>query len=824
MINFRKIASVLASTVMVGSTVAMAAAANFPDPFVASGVDSVGIVYGANAQVDLAAVLDIQSKLATELAGQTATGASTASSSTVSGGDFIKLERGSDKFNIRNAMSDFYSTLDEDELSVVLAKGTYSNDDNNDYKFEQQITLGTNLNLTFFEDTKVNKKDPKVGFDFTRNTPILNYSLEFTPDAADNSATLTATTGHKLETTDLPMLGRTYYIQDVTTTSNGVKLTLLDTANSAIVSEGETKSVTVNGVTYDVSIVFISSTEIKLNVNGVTTNSLAEGGIYKVATDTYIAIKDIMARDKTGTVDSVEFSIGSGKMVLEEGQEVEVNNEDISDIENADGSDKYGSTVKTYFTNTSTKISKIILAWTTDEDEWILPGRDLVLPGFETIKLSMGEFNTPKKEKTSFSDNDAVVVDTTISEGDLSLAIISANASFTGFDGIGEEGNISTSSPVALITNGTTNPSFNLSESYDSYFVATWISGDDAESYAYRISSVSASSGKNQTKLTNLAKGGSDITFSEVTDTKDRGRITFTLASASDALGTATVRATASSGTVYGDRLVTKEGLMMKLPVDLPNNVTGDTGFNLSYNSLGVSTFDVNFTEEDKDGNIGQGKSFVITVGTDSGNSGTEPNAVSASYITLKDTADNDIDVGYVSSDLATKLTYTAPSNGLNDLDIEYHGDESFGEVFISESGAALIASSGSSTGVKTLGSVSVKDSEVTSVSAKNLIVVGGSCVNTVAAKLLGSDSALCGDAFTTKTGVASGQYLIETFASPYTTGKVATLVAGYNAGDTTNAAKFLTTQTVDTTAGKKYVGTTSTTATLSTAATTATA
>jgi len=62
--------------------------------------------------------------------------------------------------------------------------------------------------------------------------------------------------------------------------------------------------------------------------------------------------------------------------------------------------------------------------------------------------------------------------------------------------------------------------------------------------------------------------------------------------------------------------------------------------------------------------------------------------------------------------------------------------------------------------------------------------------VNSVAAELLGVTNPTCGEGFTTATGVNSGQYLIETFSR--TGGKVATLVVGYNAGDTTNAAKAL--------------------------------
>ena len=124
--------------------------------------------------------------------------------------------------------------------------------------------------------------------------------------------------------------------------------------------------------------------------------------------------------------------------------------------------------------------------------------------------------------------------------------------------------------------------------------------------------------------------------------------------------------------------------------------------------------------------------------------------------------------------------------------------------------------STGSTTaGATELGAVTVDDSEVASVAGKNLVVVGGSCINSVAADLLGG--ALCGANFEQKTGAGSGSFVIQTFSR--SGGKVATLVAGYNAADTTNAAKYLTTQSVDTTVGKTYVGTSATSAKLVTAA-----
>ncbi len=126
------------------------------------------------------------------------------------------------------------------------------------------------------------------------------------------------------------------------------------------------------------------------------------------------------------------------------------------------------------------------------------------------------------------------------------------------------------------------------------------------------------------------------------------------------------------------------------------------------------------------------------------------------------------------------------------------------------------IGSIGSSVGgsVGSLGQVLVKDSQVASVSNDNLIVVGGSCINSAAASLVGG--AFCGSDWTSATGVGSGQFLIQSFNSTINSnGLVALLVAGYDAPDTVNAATYLTMQKPDTGFGNKYIGTTSTSASL---------
>lgn len=100
-----------------------------------------------------------------------------------------------------------------------------------------------------------------------------------------------------------------------------------------------------------------------------------------------------------------------------------------------------------------------------------------------------------------------------------------------------------------------------------------------------------------------------------------------------------------------------------------------------------------------------------------------------------------------------------------------------------------------------------VADTEAATMADKNLIVVGGSAINRVAADLLGLSFPAYGEEWQTETGVGAGHYLIETFRSPYSDDKVATLVAGYNAADTRAAANKLAADydVMDFEEGKKY-------------------
>lgn len=774
MLKLKKIASALAGFAMVGATIGMAAATTYPQPFVSSsGAADVAIVYGSHpaATVDLAGAVRVQESLNTFA---TSTGGTT----TPTGGDSVMLSKGTDKFNLGNGANSFFTSMDEDQLSTMLAPGSYLNDQNEEFDYTQKLQLGSWNNLTHFQDNEFNDDEPTIGFALANGDHVLNYTLDFEPDAAEGG------TGFAdLETTKITLLGREYSILDAGTTSGDVYLTLLDAANTALVSEGETETLVIGTSTYEVSAQVFSSTQVILTVNGERTNTLNEGQTQRLSGDTYVGISDILYVSKETGVSSVEFSIGTGKLELRDGEEVKLNNEDISQISDSE--------IKAYITNSSTDIEQIVLQWNVKDDHWIAPGSELVMPGFEAIKLSMTEFVTDASEMTKLEPkNDYIQVRTTVADGEVAIPFLYYNG--TDFSLIGK------SSDERLVTSSTAEIIYDSTDSA-AQFVATWYSGDDAESYVLEVSDIDDTTpAKNTTTIRSVAAGSSRAVTLDIGETDDIGEVAFTLNAASEVTGVVnvTISAAGGSGTVSTNKIITAEGLKIQLPYN--STAAGDGAINFTAGD--VNTWNMNFTEETKDGDINQGSSLKATVAA-SGNSKTTVSTITEGVLSGGqdfETSDGSDDwVGYVNSDLATMTLYRTGGDE-DSLDLTYHGTEAYAAVYVAENGVSFNGDGAVS--------VPVLDTESSMYAGKNLVVVGGSCVNTVAATLLGSSAPLCGAEFTDKTGVTSGQYLIQSFDR---SGKVATLVAGYNAADTNMAATAFTTQTVDTTVGTKYTGST---------------
>lgn len=122
--NFRKISAIAVSALMTGMTMGVAAAANYPAPFVSGGTANAAIVYGTGSGVsnlDFIEAGNIQTSLAGYLSGKGPV--------TVEGGESFVLEKTNDKFNLGDSINFFYPKLNDVRLPNFLADGTYDDGD-----------------------------------------------------------------------------------------------------------------------------------------------------------------------------------------------------------------------------------------------------------------------------------------------------------------------------------------------------------------------------------------------------------------------------------------------------------------------------------------------------------------------------------------------------------------------------------------------------------------------------------------------------------------------------------------------------------------------
>jgi hypothetical protein len=181
---------------MVGATIlgAMAAAdlANYPTPFVEDGAFNALVVVGAAAKTeDVLGAIDIATSLqySTTL---TKTIPGTGTTVTVVG-EGAKIETDSNKVTVGEALQSVKTRLDEDELPLLLAKGTYVNDgddESSEYGYTQKLEFGPsdNATVTWLQDDDYHEDDPFVLLMSPKASSgdsdwFMKYTLDFTKDA-----------------------------------------------------------------------------------------------------------------------------------------------------------------------------------------------------------------------------------------------------------------------------------------------------------------------------------------------------------------------------------------------------------------------------------------------------------------------------------------------------------------------------------------------------------------------------------------------------------------------------------------------------------------
>ena len=483
--SFRKIGSILASGAMLSSTVALAAAANFPAPFVSGGTADVAVVHGgANAAyTDLVAVADISSYLSSRLAQNTASGGS-AGVDTSTTGETSPLFTSGTKLYINDTIKTVKNVLTKDELPTVLAKESWSG--NVDTTMTQTIDLGFNPRITF-EKQPTSNDDPN--FAVKLSTTVANYLY-------NASATFQKTVNFTHADSageEFTMFGQKFTISSATDLTDMV---LLKSAEKfPLTSDDPSKEVTVGGNTYTIELVSASDSAATVRVtdsSGVSNSKEVSENTSKKIQGITIAVT---TADETNLKLSATIIAGAEKVTMTSGSSVKTGEESsfVDGTNVAFSGDSAGPV----------GLTKIIVSATASESDKdaIKAGESFVDPVFGSFKIDFAGLNIGSEA----DDGDRETIDVSPADDD------QMELTFTDYNGITKTIkwaiNVSTSAKMELqlddeLRNITVNEMGKID--YNGYVVA----GNEDEAHLLKLSSV-----KNQSST-----GGTDDDKVEFTD------------------------------------------------------------------------------------------------------------------------------------------------------------------------------------------------------------------------------------------------------------------------------------------------------------------
>ncbi len=878
---------------MVASTLALAAAANYPAPFVQGGTANVALVWGGQdaSTVDLFAAANIQSSLASALANQ-ASGGSSGGGSTVSG-EAYELFTSSSPLLLNASLNSVRTTVTETNLPTVLADGTFSGDVDSDTTFS--IDIGTNPRTVFAKEP-TSSDDPTVGI--LVGTTALNYLY----NATTTFSKAVCFNCSDSEGEEIELFGQKFTVSSGTTDSDLVLFKSSDTVDLSVGGDAPhpSEEVEIEGTSYLVELVAASDTSATVKLTNQATGEADQKEINEAQSKKILDVEvAVDTADENNFQLTAQVILGASKVTLTDGNEVQIGTSD----DPIDGT-------QVDFTNTieTGNITKLVIQVFAEDgsSDFITPGNAMIDPVFGSFKIDFSGLESDDDRESievKVSGNDKMTLGFTNWQGKsvTSQEWVNNESSAWGTSFLGDAsdwrifvqehskinetayavvGNEDDGYLVRLRTlsnSSSTTPAddqvvfenvFDTTQKWEasittegsgtidiggkSYSVTYWDDRDGDEDEYVQLNypdssandvivypSIETSKGAKLMFYEPLTINITDADFTgayknitnlKIPDGDGYSNIVFATAGAGTSNGPLNYTVTVGSGTathINTSTLASADGLIGAVRYNVTSTGVNNTVTLRIEDGVGGTVITrpaIILLEEQDDAN-----NYEATI-VQTGGAGTSDNGIGVSDVDFTWNADAAMDGSaygssglqlesnddlYVMMDVwGTKVTVDQSTSDQYTATISYPDNQVVANVYVAEE-AAIISGGSSSGGSTSLGEIIVEDSEVSQVAAKHLIVIGGSCINEVAATLLGSESALCGSDFEDATTIGSGSFLIETFSSEWGDNRVATLVAGYNAADTTNAATFLRTQTVMTNVGDKYIGTSGTEATL---------
>ena len=320
--NFRKISAIATSALMIGMTAGVAAAANYPAPFVSGSTADVAIVVGTGSGVsylDSIEAGNIQSGLQQKLGG------GTGETSAATTGEVVSLDTSSTRIWLNRSLNGAKSQLTKTDLPIVLKDYTFSGSTTS--KLTSTIKLqagagagGENSGRVIFAKQPESSDDPVIGISIgtgASSNPLYNAS---TTMSAINF------THADSEGEEIELFGHTFTIAAETDLT---KIVLLKEAEKLdLDSNNPSSTVTIGENTYTVELVTASDTSAKIKITnsaGVSDSKEINEAASKRVNGVDVAVT---SADETNLKLSASVIVGASKLTLQNGAVVTVGEDD----------------------------------------------------------------------------------------------------------------------------------------------------------------------------------------------------------------------------------------------------------------------------------------------------------------------------------------------------------------------------------------------------------------------------------------------------------------------------------------------------------------
>ncbi|MBI2657448.1 hypothetical protein HYX08_02005 [Candidatus Woesearchaeota archaeon] len=815
--------------IMVGSSVFAAAdLASYPAPFVKDGKFSGVLVVGDKAAAeDVIGISDVIASLQFAATKKTAT---TSAGTVAVEGDAWKVGTSNHlELSQDGSTSDSIETLrnittyvDKNNLKA-LASGSVTNNKVTSPFNQYLYLLGTGTETsrdTGYVIYSENDADATADFlYFKSGREIGRYLIEFTTaleSDVDDSAGSSSSTGTfltDLQDVDVTLFGKKYTIVTAkrpTTSGGGVDLILMGGAGKDTLIEKQTKSYTIGGKDYEVTLNFVDADEAQFVINGQTTRKMKDGDTDKLADGTTVGVTDVLYQDYAGGIHSSTFFLGANKIQLKDtdveestitsSNSLKVDDNTIDDaqvlIEGSDDNSTFRLTRihvnmtadDNYFVPANGKLSEVIKTegGSSAEPEvlftqnWDIEYKGLTKVNTEKIRLKTSGSSQYNLE---FVDGDGNKVDVPIAKAPAASRILFGD---TDKNFINVENRTITKDDYLVVTDGTRKRGERKTYVLQ-YKGADKVSNDNPVLKFKNLGSgntieqtYSAGTGGGEQQLATLKLGGADFRVFNASSIATNDFDVKVDMDASGALQTTNVNASfVNITTRYGAEIglvnSTDGGaaensiiLTIKTPDALYDGNAKDTVENIK-----PLDYVANITG-DSSTKVAHAEVTAFTAGQDGQKLATR-------------TPDGETNIAYGYTTYGTFITRETPSSEPATLTIEYPESQRYPQVYITAKGASFSEAGASTSEAVTVQRIQVGAaklaSEVSDVKAQNTILVGGPCANAAAATVMGNP-ADCTAGFT------PGEGMVQVWE--HANGNVAMLVAGYAALDTRNAAQVV--------------------------------